>query len=163
MKANQISDAGTSITLDAGEGTNNILRLNGEAKLPQIDGANLQNVGGGGGGAFKPSVVTLTAASSITLGTTYANGTIIYVDTSVATTQPNVFLPLAGAFSSGYFLEISRNGANSGYSSQSMYVKPSGSDTISGNLSSRLFSIHDAYTFVSDGSSVWYYIGTGLT
>lgn len=161
MKINQISDIGTAATLDAGSAQNQVLKLDPDGKLPAIDGSSLTNVGGGGGDAATPSIVTFTTSTSdITLPSTYANGTVVFFNTSAQTAQIDVFLPAASSFSSGYFLEISRCGMNSGLSSQILYLKPSGSDTL-GGLTSRTMSIHDAYTVVSDGSSAWHLLGCG--
>jgi hypothetical protein len=163
MKINQISDVGTAATLDAGTAQNQVLKLDPDGKLPAIDGSSLTNVGGGGGGGdpATPAIVTFTTAgSNITIPSTYANGTVVYFDTSNQSTQIFADLPAASSFSSGYFLEFTRCGMASGVTAQNLILRASGSDTV-GGLTTRTLLVHDAFTVVSDGSSKWYLMGIG--
>jgi len=59
---------GTAATLGVGTAANNIVQLDGDAKLPAVDGSQLTNLPGGGGGGIEVNTETLSADKTIADG-----------------------------------------------------------------------------------------------
>ena len=63
MKLKQIQDAGTCASLNVGTSENQILQLDANGKLPAVDGSNLTNITGSGGGTGVKNMTTFTMPS----------------------------------------------------------------------------------------------------
>lgn len=163
MKVKQITDAGTAAQYDAGTSANNIIQLDGDAKIPAVDGSNITGVSGGGGGSVDPApynFVEVSSTTDYTISDSSNNGTVYYFSNSSAST--NVYLPEASVVGEGFFVLISAR--------YRAYVKPKSgsSDTIpyySSTLEDNFrIDVADALTVVSGGSrNAWYIINHGST
>ena len=161
MKTKQITDAGTAAKYDVGTSANNIIQLNGDGKIPAIDGSNITGVSGGGGGSSDPApynLVEVSSTSDYTISDSSNNGTVYYFSNSSASTD--VYLPEASVVGEGFFVLISARFR--------AYIKPKSgsSDTIPYYHASyeNNFRIDatDAATLVSGGSNnAWYIINHG--
>jgi len=162
MKTKQITDAGTAAQYDAGTSANNIIQLDGDAKIPAVDGSNITGVSGGGGSVDPApyNFVEVSSTSDYTISDSSNNGTVYYFSASSGSTD--VYLPEANVVGEGFFVLIS--------SKFRVYIKPkSGSSDTIPYFSSTLednfrIDANDALTVVSGGSrNAWYIINHGST
>ena len=165
MKLKQIQDAGTCASLNVGTSENQILQLDANGKLPAVDGSNLTNITGSGGGTGVKNMTTFTMPSGggTSIASNLPNGTFIHVVNNTGTNNLSVYLPPANSFSSGYYLTVAHylNTAITGDSLNSARLYADGSDLIDSESSAFLPLSRDSYTLVSDGSSNWTTIQRG--
>ena len=151
MKRKQITDLGTAAGLNVGTGANQIVQLDGDAKLPAIDGSQLTGLSSGGGGGSRPSIYTPSSDTTIGNDTTISSGELerIYiVDASSAVTMT---LPqITGDVGAGYKINIKRDGSNV------VTITPNAADNIDGasdGVSITLDLDKAAFTLVCDGTN----------
>lgn len=164
MKLKHIQDAGTCASLDVGTSENQILQLNANGKLPAIDGSNLINITGSGGGTGVKNMTTITLTTAgATIATNLPNGTFINVINTTGTNNISLYLPSANSFSSGYYITLAHYSLNdiTGDSTNSAIIRTTGSDLLDGASSNTLPLSRDSYTVVSNGSNDWITIQRG--
>jgi hypothetical protein len=133
---------GTAATLDYGTSANNLVQLDGSARLPAVDGSLLTNLPSGGGG-FTYSAIT--SASSPVSG---AASTHYSADTSGGTITIN--LPALSGVTAGTEIRVKLKTAGN-----TLTLDGNLSETIDGSTTYTLTVQNQAVTLVSDGSSNW--------
>ena len=167
MKLKQVQDAGTAALLNVGDQVDQILQLDGNAKLPAVDGSNLTNITGSGGGTGVRNMTSITIPSGggTSIPSNLPNGTFIHVINTIANNLI-LYLPPAGDFDSGYYLPTAHysSSALSGDSPKSVRLTPDGSDSLDGDSGSTFLSLsRDSYTVVSNGTDNWMTLQRGRT
>lgn len=164
MKLKQIQDAGTCASLNVGTSENQILQLDADGKLPAVDGSNLTNITGSGGGTGVKNMTTINLTTAgATIATNLPNGTFINVINTTGTNGISLYLPLANNFSSGYYITLAHYTFNdiTGDSTNSATLRTSGSDLLDGVSSNTHPLSRDSYTVISNGSNDWITIQRG--
>ena len=142
-----VSGTGATSTLDVDSGTtaNKIVKLDGSARLPAVDGSQLTNLPG----ASRPTVTTDNSGTNSTISNPLA-GTLedIYLVDNGASAV-TVTLPTVTS-NSGYKVQIKRLGT------ANVTISPA-SGTIDGAPSKVLSVQYSAYTLTTDGTN-WYII-----
>ena len=165
MKLKQIQDVGTAAQYDVvelplvGQNANKILILDSNAKLPALDGSQLQNVPGGGSStAALLTLVNVPGTGDYTVPSSPDNGTVYYIDFYSATTNLYIYLPAANSFSSGFYLTFARND-----SARLGLIAPatSSGDSVAYSTSGYVLRTNASVTLVTDGVSNWYPVGYG--
>ena len=134
---------GTSATIDVGTSANQVVQLDGSARLPAVDGSQLTNLPSGGG-----SRPTVTTDASATINITAPAATVleaIYLCSATTGTQ-TVNLHTAGS-NAGLKYNIKRTGT------VNVTIDPNSSETIDGAATFVLSAQYDAVTLVSDGTN----------
>jgi L-asparaginase/Glu-tRNA(Gln) amidotransferase subunit D len=142
-----VNGTGATSTLDVDSGTtaNKIVKLDGSARLPAVDGSQLTNLPG----ASRPTVTTDNSGTNSTISNPLA-GTLedIYLVDNGASAV-TVTLPTVTS-NSGYKVQIKRLGT------ANVTISPA-SGTIDGAPSKVLSVQYSAYTLTTDGTN-WYII-----
>ena len=135
---------GTSATVNVGTTANLIVQLDGTAKLPAIDGSQLTNLPGGGGGA-RPAV-NIDSSATITVSAPASSILeIIYLCSATTGTQ-TVDLHTASGHT-GLKYNIKRTGT------VNVTIDGSGAETIDGAATFVLSTQYSNLTIVSDGTN----------
>jgi hypothetical protein len=128
---------GTAAALDVGTSANNVVQLDGSARLPAVDGSQLTNLPSGGGGFSYNSAISATSAA---VNNHYSCG--------AGNQTFTVTLPAA----SGASGQVSIKNMGTG----TITVGRTGGDTIDGVASDYTLSIqYSAITLISNGSNGW--------
>lgn len=160
IKKKQVSGYGTVAEQDVGTSAGNVLQLDAQGRLPAVDASQLTGISGGGGGAETSvpllNVVTHNGASgNYTVSSSLASGSLIFIDTSTATSGPYVDLPSASSFGAGKYLTITKTGT--GYAA---VVRTASGDTARLSTSFNVTN-GQSWTIMSDGSSKWITLNMG--
>ena len=136
---------GTAAALDVGTSANNIVQLDGSARLPAVDGSQLTNLPTGG--STTPNVTSATPGATYTISTSTGIEEAYLLTPSTACA---VTIPTASSATSGYKYQIKNLSANT------VTISPS-SGTIDGSASFDLSVQYANVTLLSDGSN-WFVI-----
>ena len=134
---------GTAAAEDVGTSANNVVQLDGTAKLPAVDGSQLTNLPTAG----YPALTAASPSSTYTISTSSGFMEIYLLNPSAAIT---VNIPAPGTVSSGYRYNIKNTSANS------ITITPA-SGNIDGASTLVLNVQYSAVTLVSDQSN-WFII-----
>jgi len=134
---------GTAAAEDVGTSANNVVQLDGTARLPAVDGSQLTNLPTAG----YPSLTSASPTSAYTISTSTGFMEIYLLNPTVAIT---VNIPAPGTVSSGYRYNIKNTSANS------ITITPA-SGNIDGASTLVLNVQYSAVTLVSDQSN-WFII-----
>ena len=137
---------GTAAALDVGTSANNVVQLDGTAKLPAVDGSQLTNLPSGGGSA--PSVTVSSPSVDQTLS---APSGIEEAYIYTPTTDINVNLVAAATCGSGFKYQIKNRSTNT------ITIDPNGSETIDGSTTLNISTQEANLTLITDGSN-WFII-----
>ena len=139
---------GTAAALNVGTSANNVVQLDGTAKLPAVDGSQLTNLPGGGGSAPSVTVPSPPVSGDQTLtGPTGIEEVYIYTPT----TDINVNLVAAATCGNGFKYQIKNRSANT------ITINPNGSETIDGSTTLNISTQEASLTLITDGSN-WFII-----
>ena len=169
IKQKQISDLGASpaLSLNVGEGPNQVLQLDSNGKLPAVDGSNITNAtssGGGSGGTSVLNIVDQILTGAYQIPSTHPCGTLIRLVNNTGVNDFAVTLPSASAVSSGYYISMHLyRGPTGSYDSVNrVWLWPKSGDTFfSGQISYYDMEQYKGVTAVSDGSSNWVFVNKG--
>ena len=150
MKKKQITDLGTAAGFNVGTDANNIVQLDGNAKLPVLDGSQLTGISSGGGGS-RPSVYAASSNTTIggdtTIGSNELERTyIVDASSTVTMTLPKI----TGDVGAGYKINIKRDGP------KTVTITPNASDNIDGasdGVSVTLSTDKSSFTLICDGTN----------
>jgi len=137
---------GTAAAEDVGTSANNVVQLDGTAKLPAVDGSQLTNLPGGGGSA--PSVTVSSPSTDQTLSAP-SGIEEVYIYTPSAAISVN--LVAAATCGSGFKYQIKNR------STDAITIDPSGSETVDGSATFGLNTQEASVTLITDGSN-WFII-----
>ena len=139
---------GSAATLEAGANTaNQLVQLDGSARLPAVDGSQLLNLPGGGGSV--PTTTAVSQGTDYTISTSTGIEEIFFI---TPTADINVNLPAAATAGDGYKYNI-KNLA-SGFT---LTIDPNSTETIDGATTFAISTQYQSITIVSDGTN-WFII-----
>ena len=136
---------GTVATLDVGTSANNVVQLDGSSRLPAVDGSQLTNLPGGGGGWTYQSRDT-TSHSPLTPAANYHYS----INANSATFVVN--LPALSSVTDGDQIRVKFQAR--GDAAYDVTINRNGTDTIDGQTSVTLDVLYSSVTLVA-GSSEW--------
>jgi hypothetical protein len=136
---------GTAAALDVGTSANNVVQLDGSARLPAVDGSQLTNLPSGGSA---PSVTVSSPSTDQTLSAPSGiEEAYIYTPSAAIT----VNLVAAATCGSGFKYQIKNRSTNT------ITIDPNGSETVDGAATFALSIQEASVTLITDGSN-WFII-----
>jgi hypothetical protein len=141
---------GTAAALDVGTTALNVVQLDASGKLPAVDGSQLTNLPGGGGGGTLPSVVTITSTSTLSARSTDELIRLVLINNG--SSSVTVTLPSVAAGDVGFAVELKLLGTGA------VTIDASGGATIDGGASASLNIQYEARTIRAASTSTWYIV-----
>ena len=145
-----IGGLGTAAVLDVGTTALNVVQLDASGKLPAVDGSQLTNLPGGGGGGTLPSVVTITSTSTLSARSTDELIRLVLINNG--SSSVTVTLPSVAAGDVGFAVELKLLGTGA------VTIDASGGATIDGGASASLNIQYEARTIRAASTSTWYIV-----
>ena len=141
---------GTAAALDVGTTALKVVQLDASGKLPAVDGSQLTNLPGGGGGGTLPSVVTITSTSTLSARSTDELIRLVLINNG--SSSVTVTLPSVAAGDVGFAVELKLLGTGA------VTIGASGGATIDGGASASLNIQYEARTIRAASTSTWYIV-----
>jgi hypothetical protein len=141
---------GTAAALDVGTSANNVVQLDGSARLPAVDGSQLTNLPGGGGYAISVDTTTIATTSPVTLSSPTDNEEVYVISNGASNVTVNLVAAATCGSGFKYTFKVLGTGTITIDPNSTEYIDHSGQTTY-------VPAQYDSVTMITDGSN-WYLV-----